>query len=301
VLIRIGVLLALLALGVRVGSAQVRPCAPTSDAVARPCELEAWLGTETPWPTPSFPERWRAEGRSGEVQLTMRVDTLGRLPRDDWQVTGRSDPLFETAVRNVWPRLRFAPGRRQGGLVPVAVSATVRFIAPRDGLQHLSRPSVTRTVDSLGDLHITLRLYPDRDSTAILAFTDSAQMHALAQLLLHVAHGERTRALCVSGPFEIERLRPWWPPAAPALSVPEQCPPTFVTSVRMPGVADRPPGWVDAVHVRIRRFDAWTPQLLIAELETQRGTAETVRLCEVDTSPTGEPVARCHVTRHVLH
>ena len=82
-------------------------------------------------PTPRYPERLRAAGREGRVDMRFVVDTLGRVEPGTPTVLASSDPLFTAAVRDVLPRLRFAPATMGGRTVRMMVEMPFVFRVER--------------------------------------------------------------------------------------------------------------------------------------------------------------------------
>ncbi len=78
-------------------------------------------------PTPRYPEPRRAAGLAGRVDLRFVVDTLGRVEPGTSTVLASSDPRFTAAVRDVLPRLRFAPATAGGRRVRMMVEMPFVF------------------------------------------------------------------------------------------------------------------------------------------------------------------------------
>ena len=78
-------------------------------------------------PTPRYPEPLRAAGLEGRVDMRFVVDTLGRVEPGTSTVLASSDPRFAAAVRDVLPRLRFAPATTGGRRVRMMVEMPFVF------------------------------------------------------------------------------------------------------------------------------------------------------------------------------
>ena len=65
-------------------------------------------------PRPDYPHVLRAARVEGEVLAEFVIDTAGRVERRSVRIIGSSHPLFEAAVREVIPQLRFLPAEAGG-------------------------------------------------------------------------------------------------------------------------------------------------------------------------------------------
>jgi hypothetical protein len=250
-----------------------------------------------------YPESLRATGASGRVRLSGVLDTTGRLTLGAWRLTDSTDAHVAAAVRNAWARLRLPPARRATHPVAVAFDVTVEFVPPPDGLWRLPRPETTVAIGTDGDPRVTLRLYPEQDSTAPGAWDSAARHRALADVLQAAVpnDGPEAPVLCLSGTFDWAALRRVWPTGAARIVEPATCPPTRSSSMRVPGDAPPPAHWRDPWRLDIRRLEPWTDRLLIAALDAHRGMSTERWLCEFSTETRPEGTVRCRIVQQTLH
>jgi periplasmic protein TonB len=76
---------------------------------------------------PVYPEVLRSAGIGGHVIVRFVVDTLGRVEHESVVVREASHARFENAVRDVLPRLRFAPAEVNGHPVRMLVEMPFEF------------------------------------------------------------------------------------------------------------------------------------------------------------------------------
>ena len=79
-----------------------------------------------------YPPALYQQGIEGRVLLKLFVDSTGALVRDSTKVAESSGyPAFDSAAVAAVPRLRFAPGRRDGVAVPMSFSQPIVFRHPQ--------------------------------------------------------------------------------------------------------------------------------------------------------------------------
>lgn len=76
---------------------------------------------------PRYPDILRSAGVEGEVLATFVVDTTGRVERATFKVLKKSHDLFEIAVRNALPGMRFLPAEVGGRKVKQLVQQPFVF------------------------------------------------------------------------------------------------------------------------------------------------------------------------------
>lgn len=76
---------------------------------------------------PSYPEMLRAAGIEGRVVVRFVVDTAGRVEAGSIATVESTHALFEQSVRDVLPRLRFAPAEVGGRRVRQLVEMPFQF------------------------------------------------------------------------------------------------------------------------------------------------------------------------------
>lgn len=102
-----------------------------------PAVLEAYLPEDVTKPAaykppgrftvPRYPDRLRAEGRTGVVRAQFVVDRKGRADMSTFQVLESDDYLFTRSVRETAARLEFAPAELNGAPVPQLFEMDVEF------------------------------------------------------------------------------------------------------------------------------------------------------------------------------
>jgi TonB family protein len=78
-------------------------------------------------PRPSYPARAELNGLSGEVQARFVIGVDGKARRESLLILKSTHPLFALAVRDVLPRMRFIPERRNGVAVESHVQQAFQF------------------------------------------------------------------------------------------------------------------------------------------------------------------------------
>lgn len=80
----------------------------------------------------NYPVALYQQGIEGRVLLKLFVDSTGRLNNDSTKVAESSGyPAFDSAAVAAVPKLRFAPGRRDGVAVAMSFSQPIVFKHPQ--------------------------------------------------------------------------------------------------------------------------------------------------------------------------
>ncbi|MDQ3697650.1 MAG: energy transducer TonB [Gemmatimonadota bacterium] len=77
---------------------------------------------------PRYPEALRLARAQGSVRARFVIDANGKVRLRSVAVLSATHPLFEDAVRDVLPRLRFLPAEAGDRAVAVLVEQTFNFI-----------------------------------------------------------------------------------------------------------------------------------------------------------------------------
>ena len=133
--IRIGILVATVALLPGFGALACAQSAPTPPAAAGNGGQRTYIASQVDKPV--VPERYNAppeypepllRGRvEGTVLAQFTVDTTGRADVTTLKVLKPADPLFIQAVRNALPNMKFSPAKLNGRKVKQVVRAPFAF------------------------------------------------------------------------------------------------------------------------------------------------------------------------------
>lgn len=90
-------------------------------------EVEQEVAIEGGSPMPRYPSALRSAGVEGTARVRFVVDTLGRVEPATVETISATNGMFEMAVRDVLPRMRFRPARVGGRSVRQLVEFPVAF------------------------------------------------------------------------------------------------------------------------------------------------------------------------------
>lgn len=100
-----------------------------SSAAARKGEPPVAINADIPV---DYPPALYQQGIEGRVLLKLYVDSTGVLDRDSTRIAESSGyPAFDSAAVAAAPRLRFAPGRRNGAPVAMSFTQPIEFRHPQ--------------------------------------------------------------------------------------------------------------------------------------------------------------------------
>ncbi|MEA3244866.1 MAG: TonB family protein [Gemmatimonadota bacterium] len=90
-------------------------------------EVEQEVAIEGGSPMPRYPSALRSAGVEGTARVRFVVDTLGRVEPATVETITATNGMFEMAVRDALPRMRFRPARVGGHAVRQLVEFPVAF------------------------------------------------------------------------------------------------------------------------------------------------------------------------------
>lgn len=114
----------------RPGSATGSPGVPSGTPADGPIASERADRAAIPLrgnPEPRYPSMLRESGKEGQVLLRFVIDSTGRVDVRSVRVVSSDDERFTVAVRDVLPRMRFAPAQLRGRDVAVLVQQPFVF------------------------------------------------------------------------------------------------------------------------------------------------------------------------------
>jgi protein TonB len=115
----------------------ISPVAPPAGAVFDILTVERPVTPLAGNPAPRYPAALARAGVEGEVTMRFVIDTTGRVEPESIHLVRGTHLLFERAVREVLPRLRFLPAAVGGAKVRQVVEQPFRFELaqrhPKDG------------------------------------------------------------------------------------------------------------------------------------------------------------------------
>jgi TonB family protein len=119
------------------GKATTPPARDSADGTV--CDEYSGLCAERPTelprarranPVPRYPDVLRAQRVEGQVDMRFVVDTTGRIETASAYAVYSDHDLFTAAVKDLLPRLRYAPGKAGKKKARVIVTQTFTFRAP---------------------------------------------------------------------------------------------------------------------------------------------------------------------------
>ena len=268
-----------------------RPCPPPATrAPYLVCQLDRPPRPDSINVAPSYPATLLQAAVRGTLRVSFVVNMSGRVDPTSFTVMDSAHALFITATKTALETWSFEPGLREGRAVPVRWEQIITFSVPRDSELPPFEPVVLArdtSPDGLPRLVVGLR---DRESSAIVQFTNGelldAQRSILAQLVPPPIQDSLGRPRVTVG-LTINRGGQDVAADSTTLAalevpgrhmvIPRDCPVTY--EMLMYDTRRRPPGYIDPYIMEVPRVMAWSTAVLLIQVDVTHPTTTTTYRC----------------------